>query len=363
MEQKVGWTRNKKMSKKSKIIIIGLLLLLWIAFLVWWKTEKEAFNGAMSSSNITVDFEAKEGDGSTEVGKKLQQAKLIKHRWYFYYYVWKTGTDSKLQAGVYELASNMKIEEMVSKMVKGEVKSRRVKLIVPEGFNNQKIVKLLQEKKPELADQFQNLAMCQCLNQAGCECDLFSKKFDFIKQIPKGVSLEGYLFPDTYFIEEDDTAEVLMTKFLTNFKRKINQDLLTSIQRQNKSLHEVLTMASIVEREANKEIDRKLVAGILWRRIQEGVPLQVDATLSYALAKDQIKYYHKDIEVDSLYNTYLHKGLPPGPIANPGMEAILDTLNPQKSDYLFFLSDAKTGEMVYAVTAQEQEENKKKHGL
>ncbi|HHX58181.1 MAG TPA: endolytic transglycosylase MltG [Candidatus Moranbacteria bacterium] len=351
------------MNIKTKVLLVGLLVFLWVAFFVWWKTEREAFNSVASNSNIIVDFEAREGDGSTEVGEELQKAGLIKHRWYFYYYVWKTKTDSKLQAGTYELSPNMKIEEIVNKMTRGEVKLKTVKLVVPEGFNNQKIIKLLKEKKPELAERFQELAMCQCLNQPDCECDSFSQKFDFIKQLPKGVNLEGYLFPDTYFIEESDTAESLMAKFLTNFERKINQDLLSLIKKQKKDLHEVLTMASIVEREANNEIDRKLVAGILWRRIQEDMPLQVDATLSYILGEDRVKYYNKDIKADSLYNTYTHKGLPPGPIANPGMEAILDTLNPEKSDYLFFLSDAQTGEMVYAATIQEQEQNKKKHGL
>ncbi len=346
--------------KKVIFILIGFLMFLG----VYAKINKEAYRGVVDKNdNILQEFVIIKGDGSTQVGENLVKAGLIKSKYYFWYYVWRTKTDSKLQAGKYELAKNMTIPEMVEKFAKGKVKSEMVKLTVPEGFTNDKIIKLLEEKKPKVASEFKELVKCKCLNQSNCACDKFSKKYDFIKQIPKGMDLEGYLFPDTYFIAKKDTGATLLSKFLNNFEKKISSDLRQEINKQGKTLHQVITMASIVEREAKEDKDRPIIAGIFWNRFNINHPLQSDATLAYILKTDKIKYYQKEIETNSPYNTYKNPGLPPGPICNPGQEAIIATIHPQKTDYFYFLNDAKTGETFFAKTLEGHRKNRREHGL
>ena len=122
-------------------------------------------------------------------------------------------------------------------------------------------------------------------------------------------------------------------------------------------------MASIVEREAKSDEDRRLIAGIFWKRFKQKHPLQSDATLSYILKTNKVKYSNKETNIDSPYNTYKYVGLPPAPICNPGLEAILATINPQQSDYFYFLNDAQTGETVFSKNFAEHKRNKLKHGL
>ncbi len=351
------------MKKGLVITLIVIVAVLLISFLVSKKVHQEAFYGSAGSSNVMEEFEAKEGEGSTEVGKNLQKAGIIKHRYYFYYYVWKTDTAGKLQAGIYEFAPNMMIGELVEKMTAGEVKSKILKLTVPEGYSNEKIVEALRNKRPAIADEFENIVMCKCLNQAACECDVFNGKYDFLKQIPAGVDMEGYLFPDTYFIDEEETGTTLASKFLNNYQRKVSSDLRSEVARQGKTLHEVMTMASIIEREVKTEKDRKLVSGIFWQRIADTHPLQSCATLAYFLGVDKIKFSTEDTKTVSLYNTYTNPGLPPGPIANPGLASIEAAIYPQDSSYYYFLSDPETEEIIYSETSDEHSVNKEKHGL
>jgi UPF0755 protein len=346
--------------KKIFIIIIGFLLFLG----VYSKINKESYTGVMDKNeNIVTDFKINRGDGSTEVGKNLAKNNFIKSKYYFWYYVWRTKTDTKLQAGTYSIAKNMTIPQMVNKFSQGKVKPEIIKLTIPEGLNNDKIINLVKEKKPEIAREFQKLVKCNCLNEVNCACDKFSRKYDFIQKIPQGLDLEGYLFPDTYFIAKKETGASLVSKFLNNFNKKVNGDVKSKIVKQKKSLEEILSLASIVEREVKLNKDRPIIAGIFWKRLEIGMPLGSDATLSYILKTNKIKYDSKDLEIDSPYNTYKNVGLPPGPICNPGLEAILATIHPIKTDYLYFLNDADTGETIFSKTNDEHNVNKMKHGL
>jgi len=175
--------------------------------------------------------------------------------------------------------------------------------------------------------------------------------------------MEGYLFPDTYFISKGETGATLVSKFLNNFQNKINGDVEKAIQGQGKNLHSIITLASIVERESREDVDRPIVAGIFWNRLGMNMALESDATLAYILKTDKVKYYQDEINTNSPYNTYKNPGLPPGPICNPGLESILATVHPTDTDYMFFLNDAKTGETVFAKTFAEHKRNKVNHGL
>ncbi len=346
--------------KKIVFILVGFTLFLG----VYAKINKEAYVNVVDfNNNVKVDFVINKGGGSTAVGENLEKEGLVKSKYYFWYYVWKTGTDTKLQAGVYSIAQNMTIPQMVELFINGKVKDERVKLTIPEGSSNDKIIELLKREKPALVDEFQEIVKCRCLNQVKCACDKFSNKYTFIKNIPANIDMEGYLFPDTYFISKNETGATLVSKFLNNFQKKISNDLQKEIITKGDTLHDIVTLASIVERESREDKDRPVVAGIFWNRLSVGMALESDATLSYILKTDKIKYYQDEIEANSPYNTYKNPGLPPGPICNPGLESILATIHPIDTDYVFFLNDAKTGETVFARTFAEHKKNKVNHGL
>ena len=172
-------------------------------------------------------------------------------------------------------------------------------------------------------------------------------------------SYEGYLFPDTYFFYENVTPTQVLETLRNNFTQRIKTALL-DIQAFGKPMSEVMEMASIVEREATSTLDRKLIAGVLWKRIATGMPLQVDPPFYYILGKGSAQLTRNDLAMDSPYNLYTHKGLPPTPISNPGLDSILATVNPTKTDYLFFLADRK-GVIHYAASHEGHLANKDKY--
>ncbi len=345
-----------------------VFFLLVIAILVtvvggYFYLEEKSLNSRSSSSNLLQEFEIASGEGAQEVGVRLEEEGLILNKSFFYYYLWKTDQNNKLQAGVYEISPSMTIPEMVEKFTRGKVKEKVVKITVPEGFTNEKIIKLVKEREPSIADEFEEIVTCKCLGQAECECDRFSQKYDFLAQIPKGVDMEGYLFPDTYFISPEETGSTLVSKFLNNFKKKYSEDFVAQMEKRDKSYHEIMTMASIIEREVRTDEDRKVVSGIFWNRVEDSYPLQSCATLAYFLGVDKPQFSYEDTQIESPYNTYVNAGMPPGPISNPGLPSIEAALYPEETDYYFFLSDAETGEIIYSETLEEHNANKDRHGL
>ncbi len=200
-----------------------------------------------------------------------------------------------------------------------------------------------------------------------------ARNFDYFGETLKKPSLEGYLFPDTYFLATNTTAEAVINKILANTKVKITPALVAEIQAQNKTIFDVLTLASIVEKEVGRntstlsaadtatlQTERETVAGIFMNRLRIGMPLQSDATIGYVTKSGSASASSADLQIDSPYNTYKYKGLPPGPISNPSLSAILAVVHYRNTDYLYFLSKPD-GTAVYAKTLDEQNANKAKY--
>jgi cell division protein YceG involved in septum cleavage len=193
------------------------------------------------------------------------------------------------------------------------------------------------------------------------------QQFPFLVSRPKGASLEGYLFPDTYRVYASSTVAEIIAKMLTNFDAKLTPQLRADIKSQGKSLYDILIMASIIEKEApvnyqtQDNHDAKIISGIFWRRLQAGQALQSDATLSYILQDNQTQHSGSTLSVDSPYNTYKYKGLPPGPICNPGLLSIMAAIYPTASAYNYFLTIPKQGTVVYAQTYADHLQNKYKY--
>ncbi|MFA5109059.1 MAG: endolytic transglycosylase MltG [Patescibacteria group bacterium] len=195
----------------------------------------------------------------------------------------------------------------------------------------------------------------------------FSARFSFLVDKPKYYGLEGYLFPDTYRIYADSTAEEVVEKMLDNFDKKLTPAMRADIKKQGKTIYQIITMASIIEKEAPIDYqktdnrDARIISGIFWNRLKIGQALQSDATLSYILNDNQPQHSGKDLVIDSPYNTYKYRGLPPGPICNPGILAIKAAIYPLATDYYYFLTPKGKDEVIYAHTNEEHNKNKNQY--
>lgn len=195
----------------------------------------------------------------------------------------------------------------------------------------------------------------------------FSEQFSFLKDKPKYFGLEGYLFPDTYRIFTDATSTDIIETMLKNFDSKLTPKMREDIAAQGRTIYEVVTMASLIEKEAPinyqdpENRDARLVSDIFWDRLENGQALQSDATLSYLLNDNNPSHSGKELEIDSLYNSYKHKGLPPTPISNPGLKAIEAAIYPIETNYNYFLTDLNGNNIYYAETYQEHLQNKYKY--
>jgi UPF0755 protein len=303
--------------KKKKIFTIFLIFIfLLIAFFTWQGIylPKDFFN------NEEKLFLVEKGQNVFQIGKNLEKENLITNKFLFDFYVFTRGVQRKLQAGKYFLSPAMNIVEITKKITSGE--TAKIIVTIPEGFTVRQIEERLGLKLP-------------------------------------GENLEGYLFPDTYYFPVDVRGEEVVRIMRENFERKISP-YKEEIEKSGKTLQEILIMASLIEKEVKIKEEKELVAGILWKRLERGIPLQVDATITYITGKKTTKIPLEDLQIDSPYNTYKYKGLPPAPICNPGLESILAVLYPKESEYWYYLSipEKKT---IFSKTLQEHNLAKAKY--
>ena len=230
--------------------------------------------------------------------------------------------------------------------------TNEVALVVPEGWTARQIAGRMDELGIFSRNDFMTIV------NSGQHPVL--TKFDFFKDKPIKAGLEGYLFPDTYRIFKDASAEKVMIKMLENFGRKFTPELREETRRQKKTTSDIVTMASLIEKEVVSDEDRVIVSGILWKRLHMGIPLQVDATIVYITGKKTTKVSLEDIKIDSPYNTYKYRGLPAGPISNPGLSAIRAAIYPKDSPYLYYLS-TPDGRTIFSKTLEEHNEAKARY--
>ena len=192
----------------------------------------------------------------------------------------------------------------------------------------------------------------------------WSEEFAFLADKPEYYGLEGYLFPDTYRIFASSTVTEVIEKMLGNFDSKLTEKMRADIKKQGKTIYEIVTMASIIEKEApinyatGEYRDARIISGIFWNRLEIGQGLQSDATLSYIFGDNDPAHSGKELEVDSPYNTYKYRGLPPGPICNPGILAIQAAIYPIATDYYYFLTSPGDNEVYYARNYDDHLKNK-----
>jgi UPF0755 protein len=339
--------------RKIKWLII-LLVIIGLAAACFFYFHYKVYEAKGANSNpkkITIE----KGKRLMEIGEQLEKEKIISGKYYFAYYVWKSGAKGKIAAGEYEIPDQLTIPEIVVLITAIEKESNQVKITIPEGWMNKDIESRLKNSNLDVTD----------FSKLTTQPKLFQDKYgyNFLAEIPAGKKLEGYLFPDTYFFAKNSTSEEMIKKMLDNFNTKLTSTFRTAISAQGKSIYEVVTMASILEGEVKSEEDRKIVSGIFWNRIKNGQALQSCATLAYVLGENKKQYSFADTRTESPYNTYLNKDLPPGPINNPGIVSINAAINPTSTNYNYFLSDPETGKTVFSKTIEEHNANKIKYGL
>jgi len=297
----------------KKYIIFILLIILIVA-----AGFRLTFLPVSEDSAEEVRFSVKKGEGSKDIALHLEKENLIRWAPTFRIYVLARGIASDLKAGEYLLSSSMDIPEIAEKLVNGDV--LKIKVTIPEGFT----VKQIEER-------------------LGLELS--------------ADNLEGFLFPDTYQFYFGFSGKEAIEVMRDNFEKKLTTDLRESIANQGKTIFEIVTMASLIEKEVKSLPDKKLVSGILWKRLEIGMPLQVDAALAYILEGSwDFDEMRREValarDIDSSYNTYKYLGLPPGPICNPGLDSIIAAVYPAESDYLYYLS-TPGGETIFSKTLAE----------
>lgn len=316
--------------KRFNLPILFLVLTILVACFFWWRWAVTPLN---SGSAFTQTFVVKKGESLSSIAVRLEETQLIRNSIAFKIFVLSKGLSTKIQAGTFSLSPSLSSDEIAYTLTRG---TADIWLTFPEGWRREEVAQ-------RLGSKLDNFNLIEFLN------------------LTKGK--EGELFPDTYLVPKQASSSMVLKLFEKNFSLKFDRTLEKEAQKAGLSKKEVLILASLIERETKSDEDRAIVAGILIKRGENDWPLQIDATVQYILGKKgnwwpQIN--GGDLKIDSLYNTYKNKGLPPGPICNPGLASIKAVLYSQKTDFWFYLSD-KTGKMHYAKTNGEHNNNIRKY--
>lgn len=322
-------------------MVLLTLLVVSVWSLVWMTLP-------MSKDPTPIVVTIPQGSKAPAVAAILKHEGLIRSRWAFAFTVRGRRASEDLKAGQYALRRNMNMLQIIVILVRGESLPARV--TIPEGYTIRQIAELLAEKGIVDEQPFLDAAL------AGGE--------SHTKLIPAAAtSLEGYLFPDTYLFKKASKPDMVIKEMLLAFRRKVSERFAPDIHAtalpvtanppdDADRLYSVLTMASLIEREARVDKDRGLIASVLNNRLRKGMRLQVDATVLYALRDHRSRLYYRDYKTPSPYNTYLNAGLPPGPIANPGAKSIYAALHPAHSDYLYYVARPNGYHIFSATLAQ-----------
>lgn len=334
----------KKIKKpKKSYLILGLVVVL-ILFGFWILAQ--VYIPCHPEDEKEIIFNVEKEEGLADISSNLKKTGLIKSKILFKLAAISKGVQGKLQAGAYFLSSSMSTSEILDKISSGEIAKEKITII--EGWTLKDIGWYFEEiGLVNSSDEFFEIVGYDSPNPRD-----FSQNFEFLKEKAENVSLEGYLFPDTYEIKKGEGLESVVKKMLENFDNKFTETLQEEIKKQDRTLYQVLTMASLLEKEVKSYTERQIAAGILWKRLRNWWPLQVDATLTYLTGKGSDELTKEDLEIDSPYNTYKYYGLPIGPICNPGIESIKAAIYYKESDFWFYLTTAD-GKTEFSKTLEE----------
>lgn len=330
---------------KSGLFILGVALLLIIAGVMigesWWSGNLKPVSATGQEENFVLE----PGMTATQVAEELKERNLVRSEEAFSALCRKDKADAKLVAGVYSLSPTMSSQEILDTLLKGPIPDV-VRVMIPEGYSVSEIVKTLSQKGLGTEESFYKVMQSYT-----------DKDYVFLKDTPKGnTHLEGFLFPDTYFFDKKAKPKEVIDRFLVRFEKELTKETQARLKELDMTVYTWVTKASVVEKEAAKEDERPLIAGVFNNRLKTNMPLQSCATVQYLLGEAKPILSLDDIAIDSPYNTYKNLGLPPGPIANPGHASLVAVLYPTKTDYYYFVAK-NDGSHAFAVTYDEHLRN------
>jgi UPF0755 protein len=330
---------------KRVAAVLFLLVLIAAGAAGWWfyTGVDRPFKGYTASEQFV---EIPHGAGSVAIAKQLADAGVVRDVNSFRLALWLSGKGRRLQAGEYRFDHAVSAREVADKIARGEIYVRPITF--PEGLTIKQMAALYESKGFGPARDFVNAATNAALVSA---------------VDPDAKDLEGYLFPETYNLKRHDTAEQLVPKMVAAFMKAMTPDLLEKADARGLTVRQLVTLASIVEKETGNRSERPLVAAVYANRLKIGMPLQCDPTVIYAL--DRAGKYtgnltRENLQYDSPYNTYRYAGLPPGPIASPGRASLEAAANPAQAEYLYFVSK-NDGTHAFASTLDEHNRNVQKY--
>ncbi|HEX9502699.1 MAG TPA: endolytic transglycosylase MltG [Patescibacteria group bacterium] len=348
----------KRGFRKSILLIAVLLALSVLVMGIYYYTK---VNRAATDESHEIKFTVTKGLSTREIAAQLARRKIINNKTIFIIYSKLHDGGNKIQAGEYVLNSNMTVAEIVRVLTAGKAAVSGQSVTIVEGLTSKQIGNYLADKGIiKSATEFDQVLTNN------------NFKFKFQKEAAK-FNYQGFLFPDTYKLSKDNSVPDLVSKMLNNFVSKISPKMLTDIENQKRTLSEVLILASIIEKEvgrnktnlaaadlASMQKERKMVASVFYNRLAINMPLESDATVNYVTGKSDRSTAIDDTQIQSPYNTYQNRGLPPTPISNPGLASIEAAIYPTQSDYLYFLN-APDGTAYFAKTLEEHKANRAKY--
>ncbi len=301
--------------------IVLVLICLCLGSIIYKLTQP-----VTSPPGETFVISVKPGMAANEIGELLKEQGAIKSVFIFHVIAKTQGLANSLQAGEYIISKNMTVQQIIVMLARGQTLYQQI--TIPEGYTVGQIAKLVQEKQLGSAEKFQQLAQK-------------ATPFPYMENQNSNViyKAEGYIFPDTYQVTKGTTEEQLLSMMISQFDKEFSESMRLRANQMGLSIKDVIILASLVEKEAQIEADRPVIAGVFINRLNLGMPLQSCATIQYILGYPKAELSVQDTEIPSPYNTYQHMGLPPGPIANPGIAAINAVLYPKETQFIYFVAD------------------------
>ena len=316
---------------KKRLGIIGVISIIFVVSIsVFIFTQIGPYN---KNNTEGIVVEIPQGSTTNTISDILYKNNLIKNKAMFKISVKLSNKAQQFKAGKYLFNQTYSNKQIINDLSLGKIYNDGIKITIPEGSTSREIVSILVDKKLGNEDSYEALIS---------NPKEFYNDFKFLEE-DDITSLEGFLYPSTYYFDENSSEKEVLSTMLSQFNKVYTNKLRDRQKELNMTTEQVLNLASIVEKEAILDKDRPIIASVFYNRLEIGMPLQSDATIQYIFKERKKIVTYKDLEIDSPYNSYKNKGLPPTPISNPGIESIKATLYPEKTDYLYFVAKMDGG--------------------
>ena len=326
--------RGKGTPLQKKIVFgipaLAILFVMVVAFVIIPLAGSSSYTG---ERGVPVYFTVRPGMSVSEIGKELYERGIIDSEMKFWWTAKLNGFENKVKSGTFAMQTGMTPRDALEILVYGNTVT--IRFTIPEGFSVRDIAQRLDDEGLVKADAFISLAKTY-------------RPYPYVEEHENvRYAVEGFLFPDTYEINGEFDAARIMQMMAENFDRRLTKEMRDRAREMDLSIYELVTLASLVEKEAYHEEDRSIIAQIFLKRLRLGMPLQADPTVQYLLDAPKEDLLYRDTEIESPYNTYQNVGLPPGPIASPGTASLMAVLHPADTNYLYFVAD-RNGNNYYA---------------